>query len=310
MQDLAPQAIPQPLIWAFVVAIMAAAVVWSWVAERLQRGLPVLAYEPRRQVPWQAIDLALVLLIYGIGLMLMFHLGTVWFGPEAGQPAEIQNVDQANTAHMVARVLSEGSVWTLLLCGLTAAVAAPIIEEFLFRVLLQGWLERVALPLRRLTPTLRRWLPRGIGPVALTSLLFARMHFRVDTPQMDVEFLTFAMVGNAVVGLLTVALAVGLIWYRTGAVAVDFGFVRQKFFADVALGLAAFIAIATPIYLMQVGLSVLLPSYVAADPITLFFFALVLGLLYYRTHRIVASVVLHMALNATSLAMAWLLLGR
>ncbi len=310
MQDLDPQAAARPLVWAIVVAIVAAAVVWSWVVDRWRRGLPVLAYEPRRPVPWRAVDLVLVLLMYGVGLTLMFHLGTVWLGPEAGQPAAIQDVDQANTSHMVARLLTEGSLWTLLLCGLTAAVAAPIIEEFLFRVLLQGWLERVAVPLRRRTPTLRRWVPRGVGPVALTSLLFARMHFRVDTPEMDVEFLTFALVGNAVVGLLTVALAIGLIWYRTGAVAVDFGFVREKFFADVALGLSAFIAIATPIYLMQVGLSVLLPSYVAADPITLFFFALVLGLLYYRTHRIVASMVVHMALNATSLAMAWLLLGR
>jgi membrane protease YdiL (CAAX protease family) len=33
---------------------------------------------------------------------------------------------------------------------------------------------------------------------------------------------------------------------------------------------------------------------------------LVLGLLYYRTHRIVPSVVLHMSLNLTTLAMAWL----
>ena len=39
----------------------------------------------------------------------------------------------------------------------------------------------------------------------------------------------------------------------------------------------------------------------------LFFFALALGTLYYRTHSVVAPIVLHMALNVTSLTMAWFL---
>jgi membrane protease YdiL (CAAX protease family) len=50
----------------------------------------------------------------------------------------------------------------------------------------------------------------------------------------------------------------------------------------------------------------LLPSYVAADPFTLFPFALVLGTLYCRAHRIVPAIVLHAALNTTSLVLLWL----
>ena len=41
----------------------------------------------------------------------------------------------------------------------------------------------------------------------------------------------------------------------------------------------------------------------APDPIPLFFLALVLGTLYHRTHRIAPSLVLHMAFNATSIAL-------
>ena len=41
----------------------------------------------------------------------------------------------------------------------------------------------------------------------------------------------------------------------------------------------------------------------APDPIPLFFLALVLGTLYHRTHRIAPSLVLHIAFNATAIAL-------
>jgi membrane protease YdiL (CAAX protease family) len=44
---------------------------------------------------------------------------------------------------------------------------------------------------------------------------------------------------------------------------------------------------------------------VAPDPVALFILALVLGTLYYRTHRIVPSIVTHAAFNATTLLLLW-----
>ena len=78
------------------------------------------------------------------------------------------------------QLIAEGNVWVFLLCVISAAVVAPISEEFLFRVLLQGWLEALEHRWRRQMPTLRRLIPRGTGPILLTSLLFARLHFRVE----------------------------------------------------------------------------------------------------------------------------------
>ncbi len=82
----------------------------------------------------------------------------------------------------------------------------------------------------------------------------------------------------------------------------------KKFFGDVALGLVAFMAVAAPIYVLQGVLQMHLKE-VAADPITLTVFAAVLGFLYFRTHRLVPSILLHMALNGTSLLLAGLLSG-
>jgi membrane protease YdiL (CAAX protease family) len=43
-----------------------------------------------------------------------------------------------------------------------------------------------------------------------------------------------------------------------------------------------------------------------AAPVPLFFYALALGYLYNRTHRIAPSIVAHLALNSTSMAMLFL----
>ena len=88
----------------------------------------------------------------------------------------------------------------------------------------------------------------------------------------------------------------------------DFHFRARDSRVKVGLGLVAAMAVVAPIYVIQVWLVLLLPHYIAVDPVPLFLFALVLGTLYYRTHRIVPAVVLHMALNLTSLVVAWLLL--
>jgi len=95
-----------------------------------------------------------------------------------------------------------------------------------------------------------------------------------------------------------------------GATVADLGWVREKLLADVGLGLLAFAAVAAPTYAAMFLLGSLLPAYLAPDPFVLFPFALVLGTLYYRTHRIVPAIVLHMSLNATSLAMAWLMIAK
>jgi len=80
----------------------------------------------------------------------------------------------------------------------------------------------------------------------------------------------------------------------------------EKFSCRRAIGLITFAAIAVPIYGCMIAVSQLLPKKVRPGPNPYFFFAIALGLLYYRTHRIAPSVAVHMALNATSLAMVFL----
>jgi len=289
------------------IAIAFGMVVWMIAIIRLRLGIPVIKHEVRDEVPWRSIDLILVLAIFlaGQSLVLMVaHEAMDFPGERRLTNVEKEMVDQ----HPVHILMLEGRPLILLMCGLTASVVAPITEEFLFRVLLQGWLEALRQRWRRFQ-LVRALLPRGVGPILIVALLFAILHFRrVGNEPSDLSVLTVMIGGGAVANLVTMAFAIVLISFRTGATTVDFGWKKEKFWSDVGLGISAFLAVAVPVFALQAILKVFLPPHISPDPIPLFFFALVLGTLYYRTHRIVPSVVLHMSLNSVSMLIAWLTL--
>ena len=264
-----------------------------------------MPYQPRRPVPWGGFALVLVVLAYSAPLAAAAALVGHLLPAELTQAPRIQSVDDSGTAHTLVRLLEEADFRVLCACALSAVVVAPIVEEFFFRVLLQGWLESAQRRLRKQMPTLRRLMPGALGPILLTAFLFARMHFRVEGPMMPVAFLTLMLAADGAAKLLALTFAVVLLRAGLGTTVADLGWVREKFLADVGLGLLAFAAVAAPVYAAMFLLgNHLLPMYLAPDPFVLFPFALVLGTLYYRTHRIVPAIVLHMSLNATSLVMA------
>ena len=214
-----------------------------------------------------------------------------------------------NLQHPLVVVMStDPSPLTLTICLLSAVVMAPIAEEFLFRLLFQGWLEALERRLRRRIPLLRHTL-RGLMPVAISAGVFALMHWREAAPPNPADYFLGLIAGSAAY-LLMVGFAIALLKVRVGASAVDLGLVPAKIGRDVVIGLVAALAILAPIYLLQVLVQTYLtPAKVAGDPVTLVFFAAVLGTLYARTHRIVPAITVHMALNLSSLAMAWYSVG-
>ncbi len=270
-------------------------------------GWQRVPYVPRRRVPWRAIDIVVVIAVYIVIQSATVDLARRIMVPGAIAGAAVAHSKDASTEHVIGRLMSEGGLSVILLCVLSAAVVAPLAEEFVFRVLLQGWLEALGPNWRRHLPTLRRWIPRGLGPVLLTSLVFAGMHFRVQSPPISTDVLVAVLTGDTLARCLAVGVAIALVRWRTGATAADFGWMPGKILSDIRLGLGAFAAIVAPIYAMQIGLRLLLPEYLAPDPLPLFFLALALGTLYYRTHRIVPLIVLHAALNGTSLLLAGLM---
>lgn len=302
---LAGQFGSQWLLSAMVVlTIFGCLAVWTVVLLRIRRGSAAVRYQPRCPVPWRGIDVLAVFLVYIVAPKAAMLLSLGWFdlgqhaAPVADQATKLQ------TQHPAARVLIEsGNLWVLALCVLTVVVVAAIIEEFIFRLVFQGWLEAVENRTLRLTPRLRGIVP-GTVAVSISSVFFAMVHYRPPQPPVDLRWITLALAVQAIMSLLALGFAVALLRLRCGATLEDFGVVPRELSGDVKLGLLAFLAVTPLVYLINIAVKKLLPESIVADPIPIFFLALALGILYFRTHRIVPAVVLHMAFNASGVLMA------
>ena len=317
-------------------AVWASLAVWTWVGTRVYVGEKVVPYERRRPVPWGGIEVVLLLGMFLVGPPLIAFAGIHLFdiavpgaeetagesadpslqqfpgdsgeeaaGASAEKPADgrvEKPAEKRDTAHAVERLLRQSrNLWVLALAALTAVLVAPIVEEFMFRVLFQGWLEKIENRYRRRMPGLRV-LP-GAMPVLLASVFFASMHIRPAEREVDVDFLVFALCCQMIASVITMASSLLVLRFGSGATLSDMGFVRARFRGDVGLGLLAFLAVTAPVYLVFFATEWVMPEGAVADPIPLILLAIVLGTLYYRTHRIVPSIVLHMAFNATAVAM-------
>jgi membrane protease YdiL (CAAX protease family) len=303
------------------VVFMAFFYVWLILAGRISKGRSILpAYQPRRPVSWTGLDLLVIFFFYltisslaGIGrpvsqrYFLELTGANAILKPNESQPAVERKADEEKTAaHPLAQLLKNKDMKVLALCAIVGAGIVPIAEETLFRLLLQGWLESAERGWRRRWRGAIRKLPRGILPILAVSLFFASLHFRKAKTESEPSNLFFDMFLLGVIHLLVIGFAWLWVRRRAGATAQDLGWDASKFGGDVLAGIAAFFAVVVPIFAIQIVFGAyLLPIEYAPDPISIFFFAVVLGTLYFRTHRLVPSIVMHAMLNGFSLAMAW-----
>lgn len=309
MMDKSPETVvPMLIVWGGLVFLVCGLMVLATAANRISRGLPVLPYVRRRPVPWTAFHVGVIAAGYVVLNLLAQRLVVTLF--ELPLPAVSPLApEQASPPHPLVVLLSQNhTLSTLLLCVLSAVIVAPIVEEFLFRLVLQGWLEAVERRRRRQIPPLRRLAP-GAVPVVLSSLLFAGIHYRSASPQVDPQSIAYFLGSNIAASLLVLAFGVACLRWDAGADAEDLGVVPERFLADGRLGVLAFVAFGAAVYLFKILLGVLECPQNVADPVALFPFALLLGVLYCRTHRLVPCIALHMSLNAVSLAIAWVGVG-
>jgi membrane protease YdiL (CAAX protease family) len=288
----------------FLLAIGAGLAVWAWLLRRRRRGIPLLAYEPRRVVPW-GTGHALVVLV---GHRLALELAPLVIVGLLGIPARVADAGARTvTDHPVSQLLRERPGFlALLLCVVSVVLVAPIVEEFVFRVVFQGGLEADERRARRQRIGLPGW-PRGLLPIVAVSLVFAALHYRSASPALSSRFLLAAVIGSAVANLVVLFLAILLLRRTTGATWEDLGFNAHRLARDVRTGLIAFVAAAPLVYAAQTAALLLLPRRIAPDPVGLFVFAVALGFLYFRTHRAAPSIVVHMALNGTTLVLLLLM---
>ena len=333
---------------------------WAHILASLHAADSLLPFEQRRVVPWRGPELVVIVVVYLTVQAAAVASVDRYLGDDDA-PAVVSAVDgddandqppadaedelaEENSHPVILLLLRSSSWWVISVCILAALVVAPLIEEFVFRVLFQGWMERFAATARTEsasdtegraefdTPSTASHVgtdasaepPSGPDPltsteskadrlatiqrpqklpILISAATFSLIHFRTGATE---PILPEHLLAVAAASLLTL-LGAGLLLTRlVGATPRDLGLSRSHLVGDVRLGIAAFFAIAPVVYGVQILGVLTLPERVAADPIALFPFAIVLGYLYQRTHRVLPSVVAHFCLNAFSFGMVWL----
>ncbi len=298
-----PPNLPQTIVGILVLLTIAACVVvWVRIIGRWLRRLPVLPYQPRRPVPWRTFDVILLVSTYILIPALVVRAAYWCCDFPRGAFSEAPKSAPLNVEHPLSRALLEGhDVWTLLVCVEAAVIIAPITEELLFRLLLQGWLESLERRLRRRIRAMRQ-VAAGVMPIMTVALIFAAMH--VPRPREDLPAIVFGLSILCISGLLTIFAALFWLKYAAGATLADLGVVPGKLVRDIRIGLVTFLAVVVPVYMVKILVIMLLPTVTFDDPIAIFFLAVAMGTLYYRTHRIVPSLALHMVFNAVGVFVA------
>lgn len=305
-------AAPQPDVPFAVLALVALAgsaslTLWIRFAARAWEGQPPLAYEPRRPVPWSVFDLLCLFVVY-LGAGQLFR--SLYLGEAGLDGAEISPelmpfvlvVDSAAklTALCAAlvgfRILRQATAedWGLVPPRgsdfMIAFVAAVAILPPVY--LLNGWLQSIEPtqhPLIRALAQSDATLLR-IGTAISAGLfapiweeLFFRSIFQGWLERVLLHRHESPPEENAVAEIAPDAV--------DGAEYATVSSTPHGWWLPIVISSAVFAA---------AHLDFSAPR---LDFIPIFFFALVLGYLYQRTHRILPSILLHMALNVSTLVM-------
>ncbi len=255
-------------------------------------------WERRRPVPWNGFDILAIFVLYFLAMQFVVGIATgrISVSPRTTTEKPVVVAELKPTPeHPLTQLLVQGKKFRVVLwiVFFSAVIAAPIAEELLFRVLLQGWLEKLELALMRPWP---RFL--GVIPIALASVLFAGLHGGKRTEQ-GTELLVQLMIGIAIVNTLFPILAVLFLRFGRGASWKDLGLRFDRFFVDIRTVIIFFLLFIPPLFFLHASLRQLWPDAVT-DPIPLFFFSAALGFLMYRTKRFAGPALLHAMLNGSS----------
>ncbi len=293
--------------WAMVIVVLwSCIVIWRRVIRRWHAGTPIIAFARRRPVPWRSED---VLLVFLAGMLILPGAAMLTVRGVLGKDAARAVADKPpSMEHPAQQLLETGNVGMIALAAFMALIVAPLTEELLFRVILQGWLEAAWSRKRREHPWLRQ-APFSWVPLVMPAFLFALMHIRGEKGQPQPAYLSAMMAAQVATDIATLVLTIVFLRLARGAKATDFGWKPETLGNDSLLGILAMLAITPPLIVVHQSLGHIVQWSgvgLAPDPVPLFLFALVLGTLFQRTHRLAPSLVLHTTFNAMSLLMLFM----
>lgn len=249
-----------------------------------------------KRTPWTGFD---VLMLFAVWLApLLASIAVVHVVSREQPQVEVTSENIQDHGHPVAQLIkqSNNSLVVFLVVFLAAIVIAPIVEEFLFRMLLQGWLE---------TKFAQLQVPHASGvAVGIVALCFAAIHGG-NHGTVDASSLIMGIVISSLFSLMVFVAGIIYLSCVREVRVTDYLFSTERFFRPgFFAGAGGCLLTIVFAYGLNVAASTLYPNTNVA-PIPLFFFALALGVLYSRTQNLSYCILLHACLNGISLMLAW-----
>lgn len=287
--DMDPKLVAILMLCDSTASLVAIAVACSFLAWRVGAALLDLG------IDWQRIraDVGLGLVAFIILVVPVYLIQSLltWLIP-----------DQAE--HPLITMLKTSAEPELLLVGvIVAVIVAPLAEEMFFRVILQGWLEKVA-DSRSSVHELIFGVPPGAATVpAFGSMSPSAGDSRAEGPIGDPSVESAVSPPNGLAGGQNYGA-------DTAAREPVNPYVNPKL--DTRATPASDSAATTPETPRRWPIIVSAAIFSAMhfghgyDFVPLFFLALGLGYIYQQTHRVVPCIIIHLLLNAGSLLMLWL----
>ena len=256
----------------------------------------MLSIPVKPSVPWTGFDVLLFLAIWLAPLIA--GVATVYIVSLNQPQVEAATSDTKDHGHPIAQLIaqSENSLVILFIVFLSAIVVAPIIEEFLFRMLVQGWLE---------SKFKRFQVPCASGiAILIASTFFAVIHMN-DHGAIDIQKLPSALVATMVFSLLVFTAGIIYLTRIRNVRIANYLFGTERFFRPWFFTCAGCcLLVIMSCFALNFSLTNTFPGTNVA-PIPIFFFSLALGVLYSRTQNLSYCILLHAFLNGISLALLW-----
>ena len=236
-------------------------------------------------VPWTFLDVA-----FFFALWLGAQMVSVEIVAATHAPAPVVVEDHQ---HPIERLVqkSKNAPIVLLIAFLSVVVMAPLIEEFLFRLLFQGWLESKLLQFQ---------FPYASGiAVVAVSFCFAAIHTG-SARDLGLSALFCLFVSFLVLNLLIFTLGIIYLIRGKSRTITDDLFGTERFFRPRFFLYAGYCLL---VILLCFGLTAILNNLFPTtntDPIPIFFFSLALGTLYSQTKNLSYCILLHACLNGMS----------
>jgi len=247
-------------------------------------------------VPWTGFDVLLFLALWLAPLLA--GVATAYVASLNQPQVQAAAEDAKDHGHLIAQLVaqSKNSLVVFLTAFLAVVVVAPIIEEFLFRMLFQGWLEAKFKQLQ---------IPYASGiAIVIVSLCFAAIHMN-NHGAIDAQKLLTGLVVSCIFSLLVFVAGIVYLTQIRNVQIADYLLGMGRLFRPGLFTCTGYCLLAILLcFALNFALTQTFPGTNVA-PIPIFFFSLALGILYSRTQNLSYCILLHACLNGISLTLLW-----